>query len=181
MRFLRERTHTDQTPIRSDKLPFAALIRNCKHGVLCVPGYPFIHSPFTSSSSRLLHCFYITFTQFSQRVTMQYYNEEKMHNLRLRIEKEVLNWPNVTTRKMYGCPCYKNKQKLFAFLVTSGVVLTKVSDHDKTELSEEFEIKPFQSGKRTMNKWPQIRVDETTDLERVIAAIKNSYSQSETP
>jgi predicted DNA-binding protein (MmcQ/YjbR family) len=111
---------------------------------------------------------------------MQYYNEEKMQNLRLRIEKEILNWPNVTTKKMYGCPCYKNKEKLFAFLVTGGVVLTKVSEQDKIKLSKEINIKPFQAGKRTMNKWPQIRVDETTDVEKIIPFIKNSYDQSKT-
>ena len=74
---------------------------------------------------------------------MQYYNEEKMQNIRLEIEKEILSWPNVTTRKMYGCPCYKYKDKLFAFLVTGGVVLTKVSEKDKIKLYEEFIIRPF--------------------------------------
>jgi predicted DNA-binding protein (MmcQ/YjbR family) len=102
-----------------------------------------------------------------------------MHNLRLRIEKEVLNWPSVTTKKMYGCPCYKNKEKLFAFLVTDGVVLTKVNEQDKIQLSEEFTIKPFQAGQRTMNKWPQIRVDEIADLEKTIALIKTSHNQSQ--
>jgi predicted DNA-binding protein (MmcQ/YjbR family) len=111
---------------------------------------------------------------------MQYYNEEKMHNLRLRIEEEILSWPNVTTKKMYGCPCYKNKEKLFAFLVTDGFVLTKVSEQEKTKLSKEFEITPFQAGKRTINKWPQIRVDATTDLEKIIPLIKASYDQSQT-
>ena len=111
---------------------------------------------------------------------MQYYSEEKMQNLRLRLEREILNWPNVTTKKMYGCPCYKNNEKLFAFLVTDGVVLTKVSQQDKIELSKEFEIEPFQAGKRTVNKWPQIRVDETTDMEKVIPFIRISYNQSQT-
>jgi len=111
---------------------------------------------------------------------MQYYNEEKMHNLRLRLEKEILNWPNVTTKKMYGCPCYKNKEKLFAFMVTDGVVLTKLSEQDKIKLSKAFKITPFQAGKRTMNKWPQIRVDEATDVGRIISFIKTSYNQSQT-
>ena len=59
---------------------------------------------------------------------MQYYNEEKMHDFRLRLEKEIMSWPGVTTKKMYGCPCYKYKDKLFAFMVTDGVVLMKVSE-----------------------------------------------------
>jgi len=109
---------------------------------------------------------------------MQYYNEEKMKNFRLRMEKEILSWPDVTTKKMYGCPCYKHKDKLFAFLVTDGVVLTKASEQDKTKLSKEFSIKPFQAATRTMKGWPQIPVDVTSDLDKIIPFIKNSYSQS---
>jgi hypothetical protein len=109
---------------------------------------------------------------------MQYYNEEKMHSLRLRIEKEILSWPNVTTKKMYGCPCYKYKEKLFAFLVTDGVVLTKANDQDKMKLSKEFTIKPFQASTRTMKGWPQIPLDEKSDFEKIIPFIKNSYHHS---
>jgi hypothetical protein len=69
--------------------------------------------------------------------------------------------------------------KLFAFLVTDGVVLTKVSEHDGIKLSKEFTIKPFQAGTRTINKWPQIRVDEVTDVGKMIPFIKNSYDQSQ--
>ncbi|MDG6228459.1 MAG: hypothetical protein QCH96_00675 [Candidatus Thermoplasmatota archaeon] len=101
-----------------------------------------------------------------------------MKNLRLKIEKEILNWPEVTTKKMYGCPCYKHKEKLFAFLVTDGVVLTKASERDKLELSKEFQIKPFQAANRTMKGWPQIPVDETSDLGKILVFIKNSYENS---
>jgi hypothetical protein len=109
---------------------------------------------------------------------MQYYKEEKMHDLRLRIEKEVLSWPGVTARKMYGCPCYKNKEKLFAFLVTDGVVLTKLNQQDAVKLSKEFAVKPFQAGRRTMNKWPQVSVQAASDVQKILPFIKSSYSQS---
>lgn len=112
---------------------------------------------------------------------MQYYNEEKMRNLRLRLEKEVLSWSNVTTKKMYGCPCYKHNDKLFAFLVTNGVVLIKVSEQDKIQLSKEFEVKPFKAGeKRIMYIWPQVSVNTPSDLEKILPFIKNSYNQSKT-
>jgi len=109
---------------------------------------------------------------------MQYYNEEKMQKIRLNIEKEVVDWPDVTTKKMYGCPCYKYKNKLFAFLVTDGVVLTKASEHDKLELSKEFSIKPFQAATRIMKGWPQIPVEEKSDLKKIIPFIKKSYNHS---
>ncbi len=109
---------------------------------------------------------------------MQYYNEEKMKNIRVRLEKEVLSWPAVTTKKMYGCPCYKHNEKLFAFLVTDGVVLTKASEQDKMRLSKEFLVKPFQASSRTMKGWPQIPLDETSDLKKILFFIKESYNNS---
>jgi len=110
---------------------------------------------------------------------MQYYNEEKMQDIRLRLEEEILSWPNVTTRKMYGCPCYKHNNKLFAFMMTDGVVLVRVSEDDKAKLSKEFQIRPFQAGeKRIMKNWPQVRVGTTTDLEKIIPYIKRSYNLS---
>lgn len=111
---------------------------------------------------------------------MQYYNEEKMKNIRVKLEKEILSWPDVSTKKMYGCPCYKYHQKLFAFLVTDGVVLTKASDQDKEQLLNDFRSKPFRAATRTMKGWPQIPLDETSDLKKIIPFIKNSYQQSKT-
>ena len=111
---------------------------------------------------------------------MQYYNEEKMHNLRLVIEKEILSWSGVTTKKMFGCPCYKYKTKLFAFLVTDGIVLTKASEQDKMKLSKEFSIKLFRAATRTMKGWPQIPLDVTSDITKIIPFIKKSYNQSKT-
>jgi len=103
-----------------------------------------------------------------------------MKNFRLKIEKEILTWPEVTTKKMYGCPCYKYKDNLFAFLVTDGIVLTKANEQDKMKLSKEFSIKPFQAATRTMKGWPQIPVDGTSNLEKIIPFIKNSYYHSKT-
>ena len=104
-----------------------------------------------------------------------------MHDFRLRLEKEILSWPGATTKKMYGCPCYKYKDKLFAFMVTDGVVLVKVNEVDRNKLSTEFEMKPFQAGeKRTMSLWPQIRIEKIADLERILPYIKNCYTSSKT-
>jgi TfoX/Sxy family transcriptional regulator of competence genes len=110
---------------------------------------------------------------------MQYYNEEKMKNIRLRLEQDILSWPGVTTKKMYGCPCYKYTDKLFAFLVTDGVVLTKASEQDKVKLSKEFQIRPFQAATRTMKGWPQIPIDETSDVQQILTFIKKSYAHSQ--
>lgn len=109
---------------------------------------------------------------------MRYYNEDKMHSVRVLLEQQILSWPDVSTKKMYGCPCYKYKGKLFAFLVTDGVVLTKASEQDRTNLGQEFQIKPFQAATRTMKGWPQIPIDETSDFDRIIWFIKKSYEHA---
>ena len=107
---------------------------------------------------------------------MKYYDEETMKAIRLKLELDVLRWPEVTTKKMYGCPCYKRQEKLFAFLVTQGVVLVHAPDDDKARLSDEFDVKPFQiNAKRSMNKWPQITITQPTDLKRILPYIKRSY------
>jgi len=55
---------------------------------------------------------------------MKYYSEEDMKDLRRVFEKEVLSWPEVSTKRMFGCPCYQADKRLFAFLVTDGLVIT---------------------------------------------------------
>ena len=111
---------------------------------------------------------------------MRYYNEEKMRLLRLIVEKEFLNWPDVSAKKMYGCPCYKHGEKLFAFLVTDGVVLIKMSEEDKMTVSKEFEVKPFQVGeKRFMYRWPQICMTTVSDFEKLLPFIRKSYALSQ--
>jgi len=64
--------------------------------------------------------------------------------------------------------------------VTDGVVLTKANEQDKMTLPKEFLVKPFQTATRTMKGWPQIPVDDTTNLTKIIPFIKNSYRQSQT-
>jgi len=109
---------------------------------------------------------------------MKYYDEEVMKNIRLKIEEYIFQWPDVTTKKMFGCPCYKYKNKLFAFMVTDGIVLTKVDELDTIELSKEFSIKPFQSTTRTMKSWPQIPINKNSNLKKIIPFIKKSYEHA---
>ena len=101
-----------------------------------------------------------------------------MRDIRLSLEKEMLSWPNVTNKKMYGCPSYRYETKLFAFLVTDGIVLTKASGEERSVLSEIFSVRPFQPGKRMVIGWPQIALDESTDLSKVMPFIKSCYERA---
>jgi len=61
-----------------------------------------------------------------KKPTMKYYEEAQMKDVRSTLEEAILAWPHVSTKKMFGCPSYSVKGRLFAFLVTKGVVLTRL-------------------------------------------------------
>jgi hypothetical protein len=37
---------------------------------------------------------------------MKYYDAETMREIRDELEKEILNWPGISSREMMGCLCY---------------------------------------------------------------------------
>lgn len=81
---------------------------------------------------------------------MKYYLEEETKELRLALEKEVLSWVQVSTKKRFGCSCYQSKGKLFAFLVTKGVVITKLQPSGREELLSKHQTSYFQAGKKQL-------------------------------
>ena len=107
---------------------------------------------------------------------MKYYIEEEMQEIRTAFEDEILCWLNVTTKKMFGCPCYQVNNKLFSFLVTGGVVLTKLSESDRESLNSIYKTTPFQAGKKTVNNWPQITINNKSELAKIITFVEKSYN-----
>ena len=108
-------------------------------------------------------------------LTIKYYIEDEMKAIREGFEEEILTWPHIGTKKMFGCPCYKANDKLFAFLVTRGIVLTKLSDSERKNISKRHDTKPFQAGKKTMNTWIQLPVDEVENITKLMPLVKKSY------
>ncbi len=106
---------------------------------------------------------------------MKYYEEELMKPFRLAFEETVFPLPQITTKQMFGCPSYKANGKLFTFLVTNGLVIVKLSQTDREELSRQFQTTPFQSGKNAIEKWPQIPLKTVTDLEQIMPFVQESY------
>ena len=106
---------------------------------------------------------------------MQYYSEEEAQALREAFEKHVLYWPKVTTRRMFGCPAYLVDGRLFAFLVTGGVVITQLRLKDRQLLAEENTTEPFKAGERTIERWTQVAVDDPKALGRIMGFVRTSY------
>jgi len=106
---------------------------------------------------------------------MKYYSEKETKNLREAFEDEVLGWPLVGTRRMFGCPCYQAQGRLFAFLVTKGLVLTRLPKKDRDAMSREYQTSSFRAGKRTVQDWVRISIRNSRDLVRIMPFVRKSY------
>ena len=109
---------------------------------------------------------------------MKYYSEEETRDLRLAFEEQVLSWPRVTKKKMFGCPSYKADEKLFAFLVTNGVVITKLDKNERETISSKYPTTSFQAGKRTVQNWVKIPIENKSDIDKIIPFVKKSYNNA---
>ena len=109
---------------------------------------------------------------------MKYYSEEVTKDLRLALEEEVLSWSQVSTKKMFGCPCYQAKGKLFVFLVTKGIVITHLEQSDREELSRQRETTFFQAGKKIVQNWVKLSINSKEDLNRIMPFVKKSYEEA---
>jgi len=113
---------------------------------------------------------------------MSHYSEEKRGTLRKSLEHEILQWPDVSSRLMFGCPAYLVSGRLFAFLVNEGVVVTQLSKRQRSHARQLFDTEPFQIDERPISRWLCVSVPEgeTThsDLHRLLRFIRYSYESA---
>jgi hypothetical protein len=108
---------------------------------------------------------------------LKYYVEEKAGELRRKLEEKVLNWPDVTAKKMFGSPSYFVKGKLFAFVITEGVVITNLRKEEREKIPTSHQTSPFTAYGKTMKKWVKLETD-ADNLESIIPYIAKSYEKS---
>ncbi len=106
---------------------------------------------------------------------MKYYSEDETKELRLALEGEVLSWPHVGTKKMYGCPCYLAQGKLFAFLVTKGLVITCLTENEREKVSRQYQTSPFNAGRIKIQGWVSIPIKDKRALVKLMPFAKKSY------
>ena len=106
---------------------------------------------------------------------MPYYVEEEARALRQAFEKTVLLWPQVITRRMFGCPAYVADGRLFAFLVTDGVVITQLRKKDKQTLAQDNQTEPFKAGERVIERWTKVFVADPAAIGRIMGFVRRSY------
>ena len=108
---------------------------------------------------------------------LKWYNEEETKELREAFENEILSWPHVEFKKMFGCPCYLADGKMFAGMVTNGIIITKLSSLEKEELKIIKKIKPFVAGDKIIKSWVNVDL-EPKDLKELMPFVKMSYDRA---
>ena len=105
---------------------------------------------------------------------MKYFDTEKMGPIRNELEKEILEWPGVSSREMMGCLCYLHGKNMLAFLVTDGIVISKLSEQDEEDLSKLSRKTAFKMGGKSMRK-PVWELKTRDNLRTVLPFLKKSY------
>jgi hypothetical protein len=109
---------------------------------------------------------------------VKYYEEEKMGKVRETLEFVMADWPGVTPKMMFGCPCYKAGGRLFAFLVTGGLVLPRLNPTDRADVTRRFKAIPFRAGPKSIPGWPQLPLSRPSGLKRYLSLVRSSYDEA---
>jgi hypothetical protein len=105
---------------------------------------------------------------------MKYFDTEKMGQIRHELEKEILQWPGVSSREMMGCLCYLHGKSMIAFLVTDGIVISKLSEQEQKDLSKLSRQMSFKMGGKTFRK-PVWQLRTRDNLQTILPFLKKSY------
>jgi len=111
---------------------------------------------------------------------MKYYDAEKMREIQDELEKEILNWPGVSSREMMGCLCYLHGKNMIAFLVTDGIVISKLSEQETNDLLKLSKRTAFKMSGKTLRK-PVWELKTRENLQTILPFLKKSYQATGSP
>ncbi len=97
-----------------------------------------------------------------------------MREIREELEKEILKWPEVSSREVMGCLCYLHGKNMIAFLVTDGIVISKLSEQEQNDLSKLSKRVSFKMGGKTIRK-PVWELKTRENLRTILPFLKKSY------
>lgn len=104
--------------------------------------------------------------------------ETESQQLREKFEEIVLQWPDVTKKKMFGTPSYSARGRIFAMLVNGGIILSQLDDEEKEALLSGPDAEYFIAHGRVIKKWVLIRIKDSAEVEWFIPFIEASYHRA---
>ena len=75
---------------------------------------------------------------------------------------------------MMGCLCYLHGKNMIAFLITGGIVISKLSEEDQAALSQLSRKVSFKMGSKPMSK-PVWELNTLENVRTILPFLKKSY------
>lgn len=105
-------------------------------------------------------------------------SDNETYEIRLELEKHVLDWPDIIPKKMFGHHCYQSNRKLFAFIESNSIVITKLPKTERENIPKKYEAIHYQSGNRNIKHWIRFPVNNLDDINNIIPYMKKSYEST---
>jgi hypothetical protein len=99
--------------------------------------------------------------------------------IRHALEGEVIRWPNVHSKKMFGSPAYLVEGRIFALLIHEGIVLTRLNERERREITARFPAAhPFVGHGQPIPSWVEVPIERPGDLSSLLPYLRKSYEQA---
>jgi len=109
---------------------------------------------------------------------LKFYDEQQTRDIRIALEREILLWPGVYSKPMMGCLCYFQGKKFFAFLITKAIVITKLGETVRGELSKKMDGGAFEMSGMSVRAWPRVPLKDAADVKTVMPFVRESYEST---
>jgi len=105
---------------------------------------------------------------------MSYYDEQTGGALRDTVDRLVGDWEDVTLKRMFGCPCYSARGKIFAIVMSDGLVLTKLPAAEAIRRGSPLAVAPFRTDTKLVPSWSKFAAGPD-DIGRLAHWIEEGY------
>ncbi|HZG87857.1 TfoX/Sxy family protein [Paenibacillus sp.] len=105
---------------------------------------------------------------------MSYYDERIGAPLRDAVDRLVGDWDGVSRKRMFGCPCYSAGGKIFAIVMSDGLVLTKLPAAEAVRRGSPLPVAPFRTETKNVPSWSKFAVGPD-DVAKLAAWIEEGY------
>lgn len=94
------------------------------------------------------------------------------------LDELVLDWPEVTTGKMFGSRSYRAKGVLFAMIGGKGLILTKLRPEQRQVAVEKHDAHAFVGRGKEVPAWTEFALDEAAGLQSIAAMVRDAYENA---
>jgi len=106
---------------------------------------------------------------------MPYYDKDTMEERKAAFDSAVSGWPGVSEKPMFGSPGYSAFGRMFCFLVTDGIVTTKLPEDVRKDALVGEKCTVFTGHNKKIRNWLVFPYNSSDDLDSALPYVRKSY------